>query len=139
MAQGSAIAAVEGRLAGPLTGVLTGMPVVGVLTPGARPAGSAAFLLVQYPVTNSQQITIGAPGDNWWRDEGVFTVTVHQPKAKFALALQQADAVANLFRGQYFDGVQCWAPQSARFDDENDKGLFYVASIATPYWHDYRG
>ena len=139
MAQGAVISAVEGKLGEPLPGVLTDMPVVGVLTPNNRPAGAAAFLLVQYPVTNAQQITIGAPGDNVWRDEGVFTVTVHQPKAKFAMALQQADAIASLFRGQYFGGVQCWAPQSARFDDENDKGLYTVASVAVPYWFDYRG
>ena len=139
MAQGAVISAVEGRLGGALPGALADMPVVGVLTPSSRPAGAGAFLLVQYPVTNAQQLTIGAPGDNWWRDEGVFTVAVHQPKAKFALALAQADEIAALFRGQQFNGVACWAPQSARFDDENDRGLYTVASVAVPYWYDYRG
>ena len=135
MAQAAVIEAVEAKLAEAFPDDV----IVGVLNGGARPAGNAGFLLVQYPVVNSDQVSIGDPGNNLFRDEGVFSVLVHQPKAKKRAAVEKAGAVAAVFRGQQFAGVTCFAPQSARFDDDNDRGLYVVASVAVPYHFDYLG
>lgn len=140
MARLATIEAVEARLKAAWAATLwAATPVVGVLNPEARPADGGAHLLVQYPITNAEQISLGAPGANVWRDVGVFSVLVHQPKAKFRLAIEQADAVAAIFRGQWFDGVQCWAPSGAEIDDRNDKALFFVMSVAVPYQADLVG
>ncbi|HVI28853.1 hypothetical protein [Hansschlegelia sp.] len=135
MARVAVIEAVEAKLAD----AFPNDTIVGVLNGGARPAGNAGFLLVQYPVVNSEQASVGDPGNNVFRDEGVFSVLVHQPKAAKRAAVEKADAVADLFRGQEFAGVTCFAPQSARFDDDNDRGLYIVASVAVPYHFDYLG
>lgn len=129
------VEAIEGKLAADWTET----PIVGVLTPDAKPLGNVPFILVQYPITNSEQASIGAPGDNWWRDEGVFSLLVHQKKSRVELALQQADELAAMFRGKDIDGVRCWAPSGAAFDDGNDQALYYVVSVAVPYWYDHRG
>lgn len=128
-------AAVEGKLAT----AWTETPIVGVLTPKAKPVGDAAFLLVDYPVTNTEVMTVGAPGANVWRDEGVFRVRLYYPKHQSTIAQQKAGVISALFLGQQFDGVQCWGPSDAPIDDENDRGLFYVQSVVVPYEFDHFG
>ncbi|MBS7532126.1 hypothetical protein KHC28_00405 [Ancylobacter sonchi] len=106
----------------------------------APPADGASYLEVQYPVTNSAQITIGAPGDNWWRDEGVIRGVLHLPTgAGTETAALWADQLSDIFRGKVFGGVECFAPSSTLVDDGANNGNYIVISVAIPYWHDYLG
>ncbi|WP_020184827.1 hypothetical protein [Methylopila sp. 73B] len=137
MAQLAVIEAVEGRLAE----VWTASPIVGVLTPEADPHDGSPFLVVQYPVTNSDIASIGDPGNNLWRDEGVFLVRAYRPKGQLRQLVEDADTVGRIFRGwQSADGVlSCFAPEGASIDDRNDDGLFDVISVSIPYHFDHLG
>lgn len=135
MAHIDAITAIETYLAS----VWTATPVIGVLTDTPRPRGDAPFLLVDYPVTNTEMASHGDPGNNVWRDEGTFRIRVHQPKAKSQLAARQSSEIAALFLGKTIGGVQCWGSSEGPLDDENDNGLFYVTSVVVPYDFDHFG
>lgn len=114
-------------------------PVVGGLSTDDRPDNAAAFLAVQYPVANSSQLTIGAPGQNVWRTEGAFRILIHTKKADRSLALAWADELASIFRGKDLGGVLTFAPSPPAIDDRNEEGLYFRLSFAVPYQHDIIG
>ncbi|GLK86686.1 phage tail terminator-like protein [Ancylobacter defluvii] len=136
MAQKAVIDAVADRLAA----YWTLCPVWEANTVTQPPADGSGYLEIQYPVTNSQQISIGAPGQNWLRDEGVIRAVFHiESGTGLSVASTWSDTFAALFRLKQFDGVQTWAPSSPAVDDDNDNGNYFVVSVAVPYWFDYLG
>ena len=135
MAALAVIEAFEGRLADNWTTT----PIVGALTPDDRPQDGSGFLLVQYPVTNSEQASVGAPGANVFRDEGVASILIHRRKHEQAQALADAEVIGDLFRGKEFGGVVTRAPYASALADDNDRGLFFVLSVAVPYVFDRLG
>ncbi|MBS7542525.1 phage tail terminator-like protein [Ancylobacter oerskovii] len=136
MAQKPVIDAVNDRLAV----YWTLCPVWEANTTTQPPADGSGYLEIQYPVTNAQQVSIGAPGQNWLRDEGVIRAVFHvESGSGLSVASTWADTFSALFRLKQFDGVQTWAPSSPAVDDENDNGGYYVVSVAVPYWFDYLG
>lgn len=121
-------------------------PIYGLNKPleGEAPKDSkglpAPFLQVTYPVANSSQLTVGAPGSNWWREEGAIRIEINMRRASgTAEGLTWADELAKLFRGKEFGGVQTFAPSSPVQDPNNDAGNFYVLSFAIPYQADILG
>ncbi len=69
-------------------------------TGDADPAGTA-FLAVDYPVANEEQISTATPGANIWREEGVFRLLLHvERNSGLDLLLTWADDLAALFRGK---------------------------------------
>lgn len=101
---------------------------------------AAPFLTVVYPVVNADQMSIGAPGANIWRETGVFLLVLHVERGKGAAAwLGWTRELASLFRGKSFDGVQTFAPTSAPLDNDNESGNFYQLSVAVPYQYDLIG
>ncbi|HJE24919.1 MAG TPA: DUF4128 domain-containing protein [Methylorubrum populi] len=115
-------------------------PVVGINLTGDVPNGPEPFVQVSYPVANGEQLTVGAPGENVYRETGAFRLVVNARRGKgVAEGLAWADELAALFRGQEFDGVQTFAPSSPAIDDRNDEGKYFVLSIAVPYQADILG
>lgn len=139
MAKLAVVTAVEARLAA----AWTLCPIIGGLSDDDRPASTdgtvTPFIAIQYPVANAEQLTLGAPGANFWREEGAFRIVIHVARGAGATGLAWADEVAALYRGKNFDGVQTFAPSSPAIDDRNDDGLYLRLSFAVPYWHDYVG
>lgn len=139
MARLAVISAVEARLAANWTLC----PIIGGLSTDDRPpsidGAVAPFLAVQYPVANSEQLTFGAPGANFWREEGAIRLVIHVGRQDGATGLAWADQLAALFRGKDFDGVQTFAPSSPAIDDRNDDGLYLQLSFAVPYHFDFIG
>lgn len=118
----------------------THMPIIGWVRRDERTDESASFLQVQYPVANEEQITIGAPGANVWREEGVIRLVLLMNRDEDrATILQRADELRSLFRGKEFAGVQTFAPTPPAIDDNNDDGNFLRLSIAVPYQFDRLG
>lgn len=116
------------------------MPIIGWVRRDERTDESASFLQVQYPVANEEQITIGAPGANVWREEGVIRLVLLMNRDEDrATILQRADELRSLFRGKEFGGVQTFAPSPPAIDDNNDDGNFLRLSIAVPYQFDRLG
>lgn len=131
MARKAVVDAVMGRLdAG-----WTGCPVAGANLGGADPV--APFIAIEFPVANEAPASTGAPGDNIWREEGVFRIILHVERgAGIAEALAWCDTLAALFRGREFDGVQCWEVTSPRLDDDNDLSGYFQVFVAVRYQHD---
>lgn len=104
------------------------------------PADGSAFVSMDYPVSNAAQKSIGAPGENVFREEGVARVLIHVPAGSgIATPLQWADEVVALFRAKTFDGVQTFAPNVATMDASNDVGSYFVVAVAIPYQFDTLG
>lgn len=124
-----------------LTANWTACPVVEANTTSRAPADGSSFIVLTFPVTNSDQLTFGAPGANYWRDEGAFRLLINVPRDSGAdQALEWADALADLFRGKRIGGVlMTAAPSAPALDDRNDDGKFWSVSIAVPYDHDLIG
>lgn len=138
MASKAVVDAVEARL----TSYWTATPFIGFNTQGAAPTDGSEFLSVQYPVANGEQITIGAPGNNLWREEGVirFVLNVKRGVAgAVGQGLGWADTLASLFRGKQFSHVSTYAPSSPILDDSNDVGNYWQLSFAVPYYTDIFG
>lgn len=101
------------------------------------PADGAAFISVQYPVASEAQRSVGSPGNNIFREEGVIRFVINIPTgADLETAATIAEELRTLFRNALFDGVRCYAPTSLVFNDSNDAGNYSRASIAVPYEHD---
>lgn len=136
MASEAVVNAVEGRL----VANWTRCPINGLVHKSERTDESASFLQVQYPVANEDQISVGAPGANIWREEGAFRLVLLMNRdEERSTMLQWADELRALFRGKHFDGVETFAPSPPTIDDRNDEGNFFVLSIAVPYQFDRIG
>ncbi len=134
MARQAVVDTVESYLAANWSAV----PVFGENVEGATPTNGSPFILVQYPFMTSQQISIGAPGSNLWRDEGAFRIVIHVERGKGTKQGRQwADQLADLFRGKDLTVIQTSAPSAPVTDDRNDAGSYWKLSFAVPYRHDY--
>lgn len=108
---------------------------------GSTPADGTAYLEVQYPFSRSDQISVGAPGNNMFREEGGIRFLLNMPRDATgrAAALTQADTLASLFRARQFGasgslvGMQTWSPSSPVIDDATDDGNYLVLAIVVPY------
>jgi len=103
-----------------------------------RRSGDETFLVVQYPVANSEQISVGAPGNNLWREEGAIRFMLMIPRGGgvdegYALA----DQIADLFRGQQLGALETFGPSSPVADDGNEDGKFFGMAVVVPYQFDF--
>lgn len=107
---------------------------------GNTPPGNTPYLLIQYPVATAGQITFGAPGANYWRDEGAIRFVLNVETGSGAnQALIWMEEIAALFRGKTLDGVRTYAPTSPVIDDRNDEAGWFTLSFSVPYDHDVVG
>lgn len=98
------------------------------------------FIEVMFPVANGWQQSVGAPGANIWREEGGCLLILNVERDSGAEAwLPWLDALAALFRGKSFGGVQTYAPTSAVIDDDNENGQAFQLRLAIPYQFDLIG
>lgn len=100
------------------------------------PEPPAAFIALEFPGGGAEQITIGAPGANLFREDGAFMLHVFVPLgAGAAVARGHADTLAAIFRAQSFDGVRCWAPFPPQESATSD-GNYWGLSFGVPYQFD---
>ena len=112
-----------------------GLPVIGVNKGGDTPDDASSFIVVQYPIANVEQMTLGRV----YREEGAFRIVINSARGDgIAVALGWADQLAALFRTQRFGGIRTWTPGSPIIDDNNDQGSYFQLSFAVPYTYDMR-
>ncbi|MDR7036112.1 hypothetical protein J2X36_000848 [Methylobacterium sp. BE186] len=115
-------------------------PIYGINKQGETPKGGDPFVQVSYPVANGEQLTVGAPGENIWRETGTFRLVINSRRGRGVIeGLTWADELAALFRGKDFGGVQTFAPSSPVIDDRNEEGMYFVLSLSVPYQADIIG
>ncbi|GIQ73190.1 hypothetical protein [Bradyrhizobium sp. RD5-C2] len=135
MARQAVIDAVKARLGD----VFNGCPVLDQDAAAQGLADGSMYLVLQFPVANERQITIGAPGANVWREEGAFrlvlSVRTGDPLAPATMLIDQARAI---FRGKQFSGVTTYAPSPAvQGDPQFVGGTRVELSSAVPYQSDF--
>lgn len=133
MASSVVVAAVKARVLANWTRA----PLIDFNVQGYTPPDGSAFLVVQYPIANNEQITIGTPGSQLWRETGMI---------RFVLSLRRTvglteglgwmDELISVFRGQKFSSVNTWAPSSPHLDDSNDLGNYWILASVVPYYFD---
>lgn len=111
----------------------------------SRPTNDAGmpepFVWAEITGLNSEITSMGAPGQNWLKDDGFVRLHIMVP---FGAALETpyaiADTLAGLFRiASPIDGLQTFAPTKPEPGAESDDGLYYGVSISVPYTYRYQG
>jgi hypothetical protein len=111
-------------------------PIVGMIRKDERADESASFLVVQYPVANTDRPGVS---DRYYVEEGGVRLVLQMTRDEQpATMMQWADELADLFRDKTIDGVRFRQPTTPFIDDTNDEGNFYTLSIVCPYEHHYR-
>ena len=86
---------------------------------------------------SAEQVTIGAPGNNVFRESGVIRLVMSfQTGGGLTQPLALMDQLRALFRGQQFDGVTTFTPSPAIVDPTNYQGGRFKMSSAVPYYLD---
>lgn len=97
------------------------------------------FVVLQFPFSTSAPATVGAPGGQWWMEEGAFRFVLTLPKGEeLGAGPDWAEQIAQLFRGEEFDDLVCFAPGSPVVDDRNETDAFFRLSFSVPYEYQFQ-
>jgi hypothetical protein len=134
MPSGTLVAAVMARL----NASWTVTAIIEDDTTGQGTPDGSPYVTVEYPVAREDQITIGAPGSNVFRESGVIRLVMSfQTGGGLTQPLALMDQLRALFRGKQFDGVTTFAPSPAIVDPPtNYQGGRFKMSSAVPYYLD---
>jgi len=115
-------------------------PFYGLNEESQTPSDGTAFLVVQFPVANAEQKSVGAPGAQVFREEGAIRFVLSIPRGQgIDYWLGQFETLLGQFRAVKFSGVNTWAPTSPVLDDGNDQGSYWRLTAAVPYYADTLG
>jgi len=129
MASSTTIAAVDARITTYWAGIY-----YGTNEKGQTPADGAAFLVTQYPVANAEQISVGSPGNQLFREEGGIRFVLSIPRGTgVSYYLGLLETLLGYFRAKTFSGVRTFAPTSPVLDDSNDQGAYWRLTAVVPY------
>lgn len=140
MASAAVMTAIEARLAANWTRT----PIITANDTANSPDDGSAYLVVEYPVANENQISLGAPGSRLFREDGGVLLTLVVPAGAGVNTSPNTwatwfDALRAAFRGAQFNGVSTWAPQPPRIGDANDQGAYFSMTTVIPYYFDLQG
>ncbi len=111
-------------------------PIVWENTP-SEPTPGTAFVFLEILNADAFQASIGAPTSRLYRHTGVIQAHVFTPVNKGTKdALQHADAIAAIFRGQTFSGVLCFAPRIGGGELADDDGNWWRVTVSIPFQFD---
>lgn len=133
MAGKAVVDAVSARLAANWTTT----PIVDADTTDGGPGDGTAYVTIEYPVATENQITIGSPGNNVFRETGVFRIVLNAPSGQaIGQAVDWIDQIRAIFRSKQFGNVTTFAPSPGIVNNSNYQGGRFVMSCAVPYQFD---
>lgn len=101
------------------------------------PADGSAYVTLEYPVAKEDQITIGSPGNNVFRETGVARIVLNSPSGQgVSQAADWIDQLRAIFRSKQFAGVTTFAPSPGIENKSNYQAGRFVMSAAVPYYFD---
>lgn len=101
------------------------------------PADGAAYVTLEYPLAREDQITIGAPGNNVFRETGVARLVLSAPSGQGSGQIAAwIDQLRAIFRGKQFSGVTTFAPSPGIENRSSYQRGRFVFSSAVPYYFD---
>lgn len=84
------------------------------------PADGSAYVTLEFPISVENQITVGSPGNNVFRESGAFRIKlVCQIGTGISQPLAWIDQIRAIFRGKQFGGVTTFAPSPGVIDNSN--------------------
>lgn len=130
-------AAVKNAVAARLAANWTATAIVEDDITGQGPADGSSYVTLEYPVAREDQITVGAPGNNVFRESGAFRIKLVSPTGSgLDQALAWIDQLRAIFRGKQFNNVTTFAPSPGVVDNSNYVAGKFVVSSAVPYQFD---
>ena len=129
----------------------THTPIRAAGVEGTVPQDNSAFLSVQYPVATEEQITVGAPAANVWRQSGGARVVVLLPIGVDVLDaaepwMERIDTLRAALRGKMIDGgpsllgpIRTQEASPPVINDTNDQGAYFEVAFVVTYQADYLG
>lgn len=101
------------------------------------PNPPVAFIMADVISMPTNQITIGAPGNNLFREVGALSIAVYYPANKGTdVPRQYATTLASLFRAVDFEGVSCKSPTIQRGQMDDTEGIWYRIDVFCPFHYD---
>ena len=119
-------------------------PIVAADTTGIVPSDNSAFLMVTFPVATEIQKSVGAPGANFYREEGAFRCVLYAPVGRglnpsATPYASWIDALRAALRGQIVSGLVIFEASPPTVNNDSDKGAYWEMSFATTYHFDVQG
>lgn len=133
MAEPAVVEAVENRLIENFSAA-----TIKGLTGGDIPQDGSAFVTLQFPLSDNQQMVLGRK----YQESGAFRIIISTERGleeNLKKGLFWAKQISDVYRTQRFGGVKSWTPSIGRLDDDNDDGNYYVLSVVVPYTFTYNG
>lgn len=95
----------------------------------------ALFLIIEFVGGQELQKSVGAPGDNWWAEIGVFNLHLYYPAGNLAQAAREAlKKAAVIFRGVSENAIIYRAPFPPQPGREGTlSGNWMSLSMSVPY------
>jgi hypothetical protein len=139
MAHADAQAAVKARMDATWVVDHPTIPVLYPNDPNPRPRDGSPFVRVDFPLTREAEGSLGSPGSNLWRQEGVFRVLVYVAKGAGTDELNDWTAeIEGAFRGYTAAHFRCHGPYTVT-DEGAPDDPYFVAAVAVPYEADVFG
>ncbi len=128
---------VRARLAARWT-TTTIVPDIWLLNDSAPPTGVFYWVACDFGVGGFEdQITIGAPGNNVFREDGTFQIHVFGLAGNGETNLREyADTIRGIFRAADFDGIRCYGADPPAIGFGHEDGRWLRATIAVDYEYD---
>jgi hypothetical protein len=103
----------------------------GVNNNAAPPADGSPYVLVQFPASRNSTMSVDTRQE---AEEGGIRFVVHVPAG---MGKSEANTLVRhlrtIFRRAKFGGVETGPMSSPTYDDANDVGPFFLASVVFPY------
>lgn len=112
----------------------TATPIIKYDQQARPPAADVAFLVVQFPIVNGVQPTLGRL---YWETGIIRLVLSVRRDMGYDQGAMWADELAHMFRAVTFDGIQTGVPDGAVLDDTADNGNWIIFSLIIPYRYEY--
>jgi len=151
MASAAVVSAIEGAIGTIVNGTrqwtsgVTGdvLPVLNLNdSADKRPTNGAPFIVLEYPVSNEQWLTVGAPGANIFKEIGGFRIILSEKRTVgMARAYGWIDELRTLFRGITFlsGALQCFESPPSVINNDSDLGNYFEFSFVVPYRYYIQG
>ena len=97
------------------------------------------WIAIQYPGAGEEQVSMGDPGNNVWREEGVIVIHIQTASGignqEF---LTIGEKLSNMLRAAVIDGIhiRSVSPPNFREDVKAFQGNWYSMTTALDYYHD---
>ena len=112
-------------------------PIIDDDSSGLGTGDGSPYVTIEYPVSVENQITIGAPGNNVFRESGAFRIKLISPTGTgLSQPLAWIDQLRAIFRGKQFGGVTTYAPSPGVVDNSNYVAGKFIISSSVPYFVD---